>query len=100
MVYTNVGAPITFDHFHHIHCTGGLSASDAANLAASTWPKGIEPVQHYSSSRRNKEDSSAKAQAHADWIYERIDPYVDNAWIMVESKMKDLSILKYSQEFL
>lgn len=99
MVYLNVGAPITFDHFHHIHCTGGMQASEAASLAAKTWPLCSEPVQHYSSSRKEREDPTAKAQAHADWVYERIDPYVENAWVMVESKMKDLSIIKYNQEF-
>lgn len=99
MVHLEVGVPITFDHFHHIHCDGGIDATDAAFLAASSWPDGFEPVQHYSSSRREKEDPGAKAQAHADWIYERIDPYVDNAWVMLESKMKDLSIIKYIREF-
>lgn len=99
MVYLNVGTPITFDHFHHIHCTGDLTAPEAANLAAKTWPLCVSPVQHYSSSRREKEDPKAKAQAHADWVYERIDPYVEGAWVMVESKMKDLSLIKYNQEF-
>jgi UV DNA damage endonuclease len=97
MVYSEVGVPITFDHFHHIHCTGGMDAYEAAELAASTWPHPFEPVQHYSSSRRNNEDPKAKHQAHADWIYEKIDPYISNAWVMVESKMKDLSIIKYKE---
>lgn len=95
MIHTQVGIPITFDHFHHIHCTGGMGARDAALLSAGTWPDGFDPVQHYSSSRRNMEDSTAKPQAHADWIHERIDPYVKNAWVMIESKMKDLSLIKY-----
>jgi UV DNA damage endonuclease len=99
MVHLNVGVPITFDHFHHIHCTGGMDAFDAAHLAANTWPICVDPVQHYSSSRREKEDPKAKPQAHADWVYERIDSYVKNAWVMVESKMKDLSIIKYNKEF-
>jgi len=97
MVYSATGVPITFDHFHHIHCTGGMEAKDAAELAASTWPTEFEPVQHYSSSRRQHEDPKAKPQAHADWVYESIDPYVSNAWVMVESKMKDLSIIKYKE---
>lgn len=97
MVYSVAGVPITFDHFHHIHCTGGMEANAAAELAASTWPMGFDPVQHYSSSRRQHEDPKAKPQAHADWVYESIDPYVINAWVMVESKMKDLSILKYKE---
>jgi UV DNA damage endonuclease len=99
MVHKEVGVPITFDHFHHVHCPGGMDAKDAAHLAASTWPSEVDPVQHYSSSRRNNEDPAAKPQAHADWVYEMIDPYVENAWVMVESKMKDLSIIKYNKEF-
>lgn len=97
MIHVETGVPITFDHFHHIHCTGGMDASDAAFLAASTWPEGVDPVQHYSSSRREREDPKAKPQAHADWIYEKINPYVSNAWVMLESKMKDLSLLKYKE---
>lgn len=97
MIYSVTGVPITFDHFHHIHCTGGMDARGAAELAASTWPTEFEPVQHYSSSRRQHEDPKAKPQAHADWVYESIDPYVSNAWVMVESKMKDLSIIKYKE---
>lgn len=99
MIHKNTNTPITFDHFHHIHCTGGLAAEEAAHLAASTWPSNIEPVQHYSSSKKNNEDITAKPQAHADWIYEKINPYVETAWVMVESKMKDLSILKYIKDF-
>ena len=99
MIHIQVGVPITFDHFHHLHCTGGMDAQDAAFLAATTWPEGFDPVQHYSSSRKNREDPSAKPQAHADWIHERVDPYIDNAWVMLESKMKDLSIFKYNKDF-
>lgn len=99
MVHIEVGVPITFDHFHHTHCTGGIDAADAAAISAETWPVGFDPVQHYSSSRRNIEDPKAKPQAHADWIYEKVDPYVENAWVMFESKMKDLSLIKYRGEF-
>lgn len=100
LVHSSVGVPITFDHFHHTHCMGSMESSEAESLAASTWPSGIDPVQHYSSSRRNHEDPKAKPQAHADWVYEKISPNIDNAWVMVESKMKDLSIIKYNKEFV
>lgn len=100
LIYNEVGVPITFDHFHHLHCTGGIDAHDAAWIAASTWPSGFSPGQHYSSSRKNNEDPAAKPQAHADWIYEKIDRYVPDSWVMVESKMKDLAIIKYAEQFL
>lgn len=99
LIHKETGIPITFDHFHHIHCTGGMDAYDAAHLAATTWPSGADPAQHYSSSKKINEDSTAKPQAHADWIYEKIDRYVPNSWVMVESKKKDLAILKYMEEF-
>jgi UV DNA damage endonuclease len=99
LIHKEVGTPITFDHFHHIHCTGDLDAYDAAHLAATTWPSTSKPAQHYSSSRKINEDPTAKAQAHADWIYEKIDRYVQDSWVMVESKMKDLAILKYMEQF-
>ena len=96
-VYKVVGCPITFDHLHHRFCTGGLSARDAAHLAASTW-HGFTPLQHYSSSKALYEDSSVINRSHADYVYEKIPSYDLTVDIEVESKAKDLSILRYRED--
>lgn len=93
-VYRVVGCPITFDHLHHRFCTGDLSASEAAHLAASTW-HGFTPLQHYSSSKPMYEDSLAINRSHADYIYEVIPDYGLDVDVEIEAKAKDLAVLKY-----
>jgi UV DNA damage endonuclease len=93
-IYSKVGAPITFDIFHHTFCTGGLSAREAANLAASTW-KDAPLVIHWSSSMRLYENAAAKTVAHADFIYDELEDWGTGGWFMCESKAKELSILEY-----
>lgn len=98
-VYKVVGCPITFDHLHHRFCTGGLSAHDAAHLAASTWGQ-VTPLQHYSSSRSLYEDSSAIDRSHADYIYDFIPSYGLDVDVEIEAKAKDLAVLKYRQDLV
>jgi UV DNA damage endonuclease len=94
-----VGCPITFDHLHHRFCTGDLTAEEAAHLAASTWGD-ITPMQHYSSSKSLYEDSTAINRSHADYVYEVIPDFGFEVDIEVESKAKDLSILKYRKDLV
>lgn len=96
-IHKIIGTPVTFDSFHHGFCTGGLDTHDAANLAASTW-KNVEPCFHFASSMKIHENSSIKSTAHADWIYEELQDWGTGAWIMVESKAKDLAILAYKEQ--
>lgn len=93
-IHRFTGVPITFDIFHHTFCTGGMSAYDAANLAASTW-KDAPMVIHWSSSMKMYEIASAKSVAHADYIYDELNDWETNGWFMCESKAKELSIQEY-----
>lgn len=93
MINANTGTPITFDIFHHTFCTGGLSASEAAQLAASTW-KTAPLVIHWSSSKKTYEVPDAKSVAHADYIYDDFEDWNTGGWFMCESKAKELSVLE------
>ena len=94
-IYSKVKVPITFDiHHHRVGNQGGLSEQAAAQLAESTWKPG-EFVIHHSSMKKMFEDNSAKEVAHADYIYEEIQNFGTDAWIMCESKAKEKSILDY-----
>ncbi len=93
-IYQQCGVPITFDIFHHGFCTGGLSATEAAQLAASTWTD-APMVIHWSSSMKLYEISEAKTVAHADYIYDEFQDWGTGGWFMCESKAKELSILEY-----
>lgn len=94
LIYKQVGVPITFDIFHHTFCTGGLSAKDAAQLAASTWLD-APMVIHWSSSMKRYENPGVKEVAHADYIYDELEDWGTNGWFMCESKAKELSVLEY-----
>jgi len=93
-IHRVVGCPITFDHFHHRFCTNDISASEAANLAASTWGQ-ITPLQHYSSSKALYEDSTVINRSHADYVYDAIPDYGFDVDIEIEAKAKDLAVLRY-----
>ena len=96
-VFSRIGIPIVHDYHHHGFCTGGLSQEEAIKLAASTWGD-IVPVVHYSESRRDeKGDDTIKPQAHSDYIYDKIDTYGVKLDVMVEAKMKELTVLRYKE---
>ncbi|MCY7352110.1 MAG: UV DNA damage repair endonuclease UvsE [Cytophagaceae bacterium] len=98
-LYEAIGTPIAFDYFHHSLHPGGLSEREAFELAISTWTDAT-PVCHYSDSRRTYEDPTARREAHSDWVYNFIQTYGSDVDIVMETKMKELSLLKYREQFL
>ena len=58
----------------------------------------VKPLFHYSSCRRTFEDPDCKAQAHADFIYEKINDYGHAVDIEVEAKAKEVAVLKYKDD--
>ena len=98
-IFSRVKVPITFDFHHHRFNTGGLTEEEAFILAKHTWDfHNIRPLFHYSSCRRTFEDPNCKAQAHADFIYERINSYGYSVDIEVEAKAKELAVQRYQKE--
>ncbi len=89
--------PVVFDYFHHEFCTGGWSEQEAFYAAIATWPEGITPVVHMSSSRKKYEDPSSPPTAHADYIYNEVNDYGCNVDIMFEAKAKEAAVLEYLQ---
>jgi len=92
-----ISIPVVFDYFHHKLHPGGLSEEEAFLMAYDTWD--VRPVFHYSSSRREKEDPTAKKEAHSDWAHEKINTYGKDIDIVLETKMKELSVMKYLEEY-
>lgn len=98
-IFKPIQVPITFDFHHHRFNDGGLTEEVAFHKAARTWKfHKIKPLFHYSSCRRTFEDHECKAQAHADYVYEKINDYGIAVDIDVEAKGKDLAVLKYIKE--
>jgi len=89
-IHNAIKIPIVFDYHHHTFNTGDLSEEAALGLACSTWPKGIRPVTHYSESK-----IGSKPQAHSDYVERIPETYGNIVDIMVDSKLKDLAILKF-----
>jgi UV DNA damage endonuclease len=87
-----IAIPIVFDYFHHKLHSGTQTEEEAFLTAYKTWT--VKPTFHYSSSRREKENPEAKKEAHSDWVHERINNYGKEIDIMLETKMKELSLLK------
>ncbi len=96
-IHDRIGIPIVFDYHHHNFCTGGLTEQEALELAMSTWGD-IKPVVHYSESK-TLEDETARAQAHSDYIYSKINTYGHDLDIVVEAKAKELTVLNYLSNF-
>jgi UV DNA damage endonuclease len=98
-IYQAIGTPITFDYHHHRCYEDPMPEQDALQLAASTWPKGIRQLCHYSSAKKLHEDSSAIIRAHADYLYEYIETYGMELDIEIEAKAKELALQKYQKDF-
>lgn len=92
--------PIVFDYLHYK--TGPidpLNLESALALALSTWPTDIQPLTHYSSSRKI-EDPTSLERAHADYVYEKIETFDMNFDVEIEAKAKELALFKYLKEHL
>lgn len=91
-VSESVGIPIVFDYFHHSLNPGYQTEEEAFLTAYSTWD--VRPVFHYSDSRQDREDPTARREAHADWLYSPVNTYGKDVDIVFESKMKELAVMR------
>lgn len=97
ILYEVSGIPIVFDYFHHKLHPGLQTEAEAFITAYETWD--VKPMFHYSSSRRENEDPTARREAHADYVYEQIATYGKEVDIVLEAKMKEKALMKYLKEF-
>lgn len=96
LLHEMIGIPVVFDYFHHKLHPGTQTEEEAFHTAYATWD--VKPTFHYSSSRKENENPDAKKEAHSDWMHETINTYGKEVDIMLETKMKELSLLKYREE--
>jgi UV DNA damage endonuclease len=94
-VHRLIGIPVTFDYFHHSLNPGNLTEEQALKLAGTTWPAGITQAVHYSESKRLHENNQKEnARAHSDHVNSLPNTYEIDIDMMLETKMKELTILK------
>lgn len=97
-VHEATGVPVVFDYHHHLFRSGDLTTEEAMELAYRTWPAGLTPIVHFSSSRKRYEDPLSPETAHADFIYETIDLFGHRVDIMLEAKAKEKATLRFLEE--
>ena len=97
-LHDSIGIPIVFDYFHHRLHPGTQTEEEAFLTAFNTWD--VKPVFHYSSSRKEYEDPTSKKEAHSDWVHEPINTYGKDIDIVLETKMKEQSLLKYREQYI
>jgi len=99
-VYKKIGIPIVFDFHHHKFCNRqNLAEKEALELAISTWGD-QRPCTHYSESKKLKEGKDVVANAHSDYIYDKINDYGNIFDVVVEAKAKELALIKYCEDHL
>jgi UV DNA damage endonuclease len=96
LIHKEISIPIVFDQLHHKLGPQDQTLEEALRLALSTWK--TKPLTHMASSIRN-EDPKGLERAHADYIYEEIQTFGLDFDIEIESKAKDLAVLKYRKDF-
>ena len=97
-IHEATGVPVVFDYHHHFFRDGDLTTEEAFGLAYATWPPGVTPIVHFSSSRRIFEDPLSPFTAHADYIYEPINVFGHNVDIMLEAKAKEKASLLFLRQ--
>jgi len=97
-VHDEIGIPVVYDELHHQFTDRGLRYQDALETAIETWPDDVQPIIHYSESRRlHESDSSVSPRNHSDFIQGPIQLFGNRVDVMIEAKMKEQALLQYRQ---
>lgn len=96
LIYKRIKIPIIFDQLHFKLGPQDQTMEEALKLALSTWK--VRPLTHMASSIHN-ENPKGLERAHADYIYEKIETFGEEFDVEIESKAKDLAVLKYRKDF-
>ena len=97
-LHRSIDIPITFDYFHHSIHADGLDEPDAFLMAYETWGD-YTPLFHYSDSKREYENDTARVTAHADYVYNLINDYGFNVDVDLEAKAKELALFHYRKSY-
>ena len=99
-VSRHINIPIVFDSHHHELGKQDATYREAFYMARETWQRRNAKQQcHHSNSKKNYEDSTAKATAHSDWYYTPFENYGEDVDVVLECKKKERALFKYRQDF-
>ena len=100
-IYKRIGVPIVFDSHHFELGPQDAPYDESFLMAYESWPEGVRPVCHHSNGKKEYEDPTTRsAAAHSDYYYKPFDSCGKSVDIVLESKMKEISLLKYRKDFL
>jgi len=97
-IYKRIPVPIVFDYHHHKFRNDGESEEECHAMACETWGD-VRPCFHYSESASEKEGSNKKANAHSDYVYDKINDWGRDFDVVIEAKAKELALLKYRDSY-
>lgn len=89
-VHRDLGIPIVFDSHHWRLGPQDQPYEEALQAAVETWGR-IRPCCHH---------SNGETRAHSEWYTSPFDDCGYEVDVILESKMKDLALLKYREDFL
>ena len=94
-LHNKIGIPIVADAHHQKFCKGKMTDEEAFIAAFNTWPRDIKPIVHWSESQAGR-----KPLAHSDYVDGPITffGYEDRIDCHIESKKKDLALLRYRDD--
>ena len=97
-IYKRIPVPIVFDYHHHKFRNDGEPEEECHAMACETWGD-VRPCFHYSESASEKEGSNKKANAHSDYVYDKINDWGRDFDVVIEAKAKELALLKYRDSY-
>lgn len=90
--------PIVFDGFHFRTGPQDANYQESFLMAYETWPEGIRPMCHHSTSKKTYEDKTCRSvTAHSDYLHYEFDSCGKSVDVALEAKAKELALIKYNQ---
>lgn len=96
MIHSPLGIPIVLDYHHFKFVDTKHSLDTALDLAASTWPRSITPVVHYSEGEFDSQGKETKK--HSYFIENQIPTFGFDIDVMIEAKGKEQALLSYRKK--
>lgn len=97
-VFYSTKTPICFRFLPHSFNDGGLSFREALFLSSSTWPVGIKPLFIYAESESIDEFGISSSPSPSEYLQFRIPTFNLEIDVILDSKGRDLSCVKYMNE--
>lgn len=97
-VFYSTKTPICFRFLPHYFNDGGLTPREALFLSSSTWPVGEKPIFIYSESESYDEFGFPSTPLPSEHLNFRIPTYNLEIDVILDSKEKDLTCVKYMKE--